>query len=465
MHSDEAAPDGAWAARRADRARELTGTLSARGVRMVALSQVDNAGVTRVKSVPVSLLERATRFGVGMSPVFEVFVVDDTITSSDEVGGPVGDLRLMPDPNALRVLAAQPGWAWAPVDKHTQEGEVYAGCQRTFAKRMVRRATDAGIEVRMAFELEWFQAQAGSDVSEPVHAGPAYGLPVLATISDAVRDLVVALEEEDVGVEQFHPEYAMGQLEISVAPSDPVGAADTSVLVHQTIRAVAANHGMRASFSPVVIAGHVGNGGHVHFSLWREERNLFAGGDGPHGMTGDGEAFAAGVLAELPALVAIGSPSVPSYLRLVPQHWAGAFACWGRENREAAVRFVTGMVGSRESAANTEVKCFDQSANPYLLAGAILAAGMAGVERGLRLPPEVTVDPADLSDDERAGRGIQRLPQTVEEALGHLEKSEVLRDAMGPLLFGPFAAVRRAEAEAFSGKDPDAIVAAHRWRY
>ena len=165
-----------------------------RGVRMVALSQVDNAGVTRVKSVPVSLLERATRFGVGMSPVFEVFVVDDTITSSDEVGGPVGDLRLMPDPNALRVLAAQPGWAWAPVDKHTQEGEVYAGCQRTFAKRMVRRATDAGIEVRMAFELEWFQAQAGSDVSEPVHAGPAYGLPVLATISDAVRDLVVALE-------------------------------------------------------------------------------------------------------------------------------------------------------------------------------------------------------------------------------------------------------------------------------
>ena len=222
---------------------------------------------------------------------------------------------------------------------------------------------------------------------------------------------------------------------------------------------------MRASFSPVVIAGHVGNGGHVHFSLWREERNLFAGGDGPHGMTGDGEAFAAGVLAELPALVAIGSPSVPSYLRLVPQHWAGAFACWGRENREAAVRFVTGMVGSRESAANTEVKCFDQSANPYLLAGAILAAGMAGVERGLRLPPEVTVDPADLSDDERAGRGIQRLPQTVEEALGHLEKSDVLRDAMGPLLFGPFAAVRRAEAEAFSGKDPDAIVAAHRWRY
>jgi glutamine synthetase len=257
----------------------------------------------------------------------------------------------------------------------------------------------------------------------------------------------------------------MGQLEVSVAPADPVGAADTTVLVRQTIRAMAATHGMRASFSPVVIAGHVGNGGHVHFSLWRDGVNLFAGGRGPHGMTETGEAFVAGVLAELPALVAVGCPSVPSYLRLIPSHWAGAFACWGRENREAAIRFVTGMVGSRDTAANTEVKCFDQSANPYLVTGALIAAGLAGVERDLRLPEEVTVDPGDFSDEELARRGIQRLPQSLEEALSHFEKSDVQRDAMGPMLFGPFAAVRRAEAEAFAGQEPEDIVAAHRWRY
>jgi len=452
-------------ARRADWARTLTESLVARGVRAVALSHVDNAGVTRVKTVPVSLLERAVRFGIGMSPVFEVFMVNDSITSSDEVGGPVGDLRLMPDPWALKVLAAQPGWAWAPVDKHTQEGDVYLGCQRTFAKRQAARAADAGIELRMAFELEWFQASTDSEIDDPIHRGPAYGLPVLATISDYARDLIVALEEEGVGVDQFHPEYAMGQLEVSVPPADPVGAADTTVLVRQTIRAMAATHGMRASFSPAVIAGHVGNGGHVHFSLWRDGMNLFAGGPGPYGMSETGEAFVAGVLAELPALVAVGSPSVPSYLRLIPSHWAGAFACWGRENREAAIRFVTGMVGARDTAANTEVKCFDQSANPYLIVGALIAAGLAGVDRDLRLPDEVTVDPGGLSDEELAHRGIQRLPQSVEEALSHLEKSEVLRDAMGPMLFGPFAAVRRAEAEAFAGQEPEEIVAAHRWRY
>jgi glutamine synthetase len=317
----------------------------------------------------------------------------------------------------------------------------------------------------MTFELEWFQADADADVDRPIHRGPAYGLPVLATISDYARDLIVALEDEGVGVDQFHPEYAMGQLEISVAPTDPVGAADTTVLVRQTIRALAARHGMRASFSPVVIAGHVGNGGHVHLSLWRDGMNLFAGGEGPHGMTETGEAFAAGVLAELPALVAIGSPSVPSYLRLIPSHWAGAYACWGRENREAAVRFVTGMLGSRATAANTEVKCFDQSANPYLVVGAVIAAGLAGVERGLKLPAEVTVDPASLSEEQLAELGVRRLPQTLEEALSHLEKSDVLRDAMGPMLFGPFVSVRRAEAEAFAGQEPDEIVAAHRWRY
>ena len=91
-------------AQRADKARELAESLLSRGVRMVALSQVDNAGVPRVKTVPASLLERAVRYGIGMSPVFEVFMVNDSITSSDEVGGPDGDLRLMPDPFALKVL-------------------------------------------------------------------------------------------------------------------------------------------------------------------------------------------------------------------------------------------------------------------------------------------------------------------------------------------------------------------------
>ena len=450
---------------RVERARELTQSLVTQGVRAVAITMVDNAGVTRVKTVPVSVFERAVRFGIGLTPVFNVFLVNDHITASAEVGGPTGDLRLMPDPAALRTLAAQPGWAWAPTDQYTQEGEVFPSCQRSFVRRMTDRLADAGITARMSFELEWFVARIIGDEVLPIHRGPAYSAAVLAEVSDFGRDLIVALEDEGVGVEQFHPEYATGQLEISVAPQDPVGAADLDVLVRQTIRGVSARHGLKSSFAPVAIAGEVGNGGHVHFSLWEEGKNLFTGGDGPHGMTARAEAFVAGILEELPALVAIGCPSVASYLRLVPQHWAGAFACWGRENREAAIRFVTGMVGSRETAANTEVKCFDESANPYLVAGSLLAAGLSGIEGNLSLPAEVTADPASLSDEEREKLGVRRLPQSLEEAVAHLEKSEVLREAIGQVLFNAFVAVRRGEIDLFAGKDDEEIVAAHRWRY
>ena len=182
-------------------------------------------------------------------------------------------------------------------------------------------------------------------------------------------------------------------------------------------------------------------------------------------MTERAEAFVAGVLEELPALVAVGSSSVASYLRLVPHHWAGAFACWGRENREAAVRFVTGMVGTRDTAANTEVKCFDESSNPYLVAGAIIAAGLSGMERNLRLPPEVTVDPGTLSSEEQERLSVRRLPESLEEAVNHLEKSDVLREAMGDVLFNAFVAVRRGEVAAFADKTPEEVVEAHRWRY
>src|SRR5947208_9541461 len=314
---------------RVERARELTKSLTKQGIRAVAFTNVDNSGITLVKTVPVSRLERAAQFGIGLSPIFDVHLVNDDFTSSADLGGPVGDLRLMPDTFMLRPLAAQPGWAWAPTDQYTQEGEVFPCCQRTFARRMTERLSERGIAMRLAFEPEWFVATvAGADVT-PIHRGPAYSAAVLAEVSDYARDLIAALEDEGVAVEQFHPEYATGQLEISVAPQDPVAAADTNVLVRQTIRGVSARHGMRASFSPVVIAGHVGNGGHVHFSLWRGGRNLFAGGDGPYDITTTGQSFVAGVLAGLPALVAIGAPSVPSYLRLVPPLIACPFACRG----------------------------------------------------------------------------------------------------------------------------------------
>jgi glutamine synthetase len=449
----------------AARAEEIAGKLRQEGTRGVVLSYVDTAGITRIKTVPVSRLARAARWGVGMSTVFDIFLSNDLMTSTAELGKPDGDLRLVPDLDRLVALAAQPGWAWAPVDRYEQSGAVWAACQRSFARAMVERAAEAGLEFRMGIEVEWALGRGDAEGFVPACSGPAYGMTRLVELSDYARDVLAAMDEQDLQVEQLHPEYADGQFEISVAPTWPVGAADDSVLVRQTIRALAQRHGLRASFAPSVVAGHVGNGGHVHLSAWRDGRNLFAGGPGPHGLTAEGEAVAAGILELLPALVAIGSPSPASYLRLVPSHWAGVFACWGLETRETALRLITGNAGIEDQAANLEVKCFDLAANPYLLVGGLIAAALHGLRERRPLPAEVSGDPARFPADELARRGISRLPASLDEATDALAASAVLRDALGGTLANAVVAVRRAEAERFRDASPEEVAAAFRWVY
>ena len=452
-------------ARREARARELEGEMAARGVVGVAATWVDNSGVTRVKAVPLGRLAHAAAWGIGASPVFDTFLVDDSMVTGRYAGGPVGDLRLHPDLDRLTVLHAQPGWAWAPADRYDTEGVPHPQCHRALARGQVDTLAAAGLHARAAFEVEWVVSAVDDDRFAPATSGPAYGMTRLVDLSGYLRDVLTALDAEGVRVDQVHPEYAAGQFEVSVAAEDPVAAADTLVLVRQTIRAVTARAGLRVSFAPKVLADGVGNGGHVHVSLWRDDTNLMAGGAGPFGLTPDGAAFAAGVLERLPALLAIGAPSVASYLRLIPQHWAGAFACWGLENREAALRFVTGAAGSHERAANLEVKCFDGAANPYLLLAGVLAAGRAGMAGGAALPEPVAVDPASLDADELRDRGVAALPTDLETTVAAFEADPALREAFGVPLIDTVAAVRRGEIALFAGATPEEICARTRWVY
>jgi glutamine synthetase len=327
--------EAGWREEKGRRAEALADELASVGVDGVALSYVDNAGVTRVKSVPVAGLAHAAAWGVGMSPVFDVFCVDDSITAGRLTGGPTGDLRLLPDLDRLVPLAGQPGWAWAPVDRFTQEGAEHPGCQRAFARKMAARASACGLDVLMGFEVEWVVGSDHDGSFRPGCRGPAYGMTRMVELSDYCRDLLTALAAESVEVLQLHPEYADGQFELSTAPADPVQAADRLLLVRETVRAVTLRHGMTASFAPAVVVGQVGNGQHLHLSLRRDGRNLLAGGPGRYGMTPAGESFLTGLLEGLPALCGVGAPSVTSQARQVPSHWAGSTAAGaGRTARQ-----------------------------------------------------------------------------------------------------------------------------------
>jgi glutamine synthetase len=442
------------------------------GVRLLAGTIVDNAGVLRTKAVPGAQLQAAVTRGVGLSPVFAVMCVDGFITSAAGYGGPAGDMRLLPDLSAAAMLAPEAGLAWAPMNQHDQELAVMETCQRSALRRWQDQAEAAGHRYLMGLECEFtvFRPAADGPAADgpvPAHAGPAYGLGALLDLEDFVTDAVQELERVGVGVEQFHPEYGPGQMEVSLSPAVPVTAVDQYLLTRIMLRRTARRHGLQVSYAPVTVAdpGAVGNGFHVHFSVHAEGRNVFSGGTGRYGMTETGEHLLAGILAGLQDATGLFAPSPLSYARLVPGHWAGAYACWGLENREAALRFVQGTVTSRGSSANCELKSADASANPYLVAAAIIALSQHGVTAHLPLPDPVTAAPDSLPAGVRERAGIRRLPADLGAALDNLQQSRLLRDALGDALIDTFAAVRRYELSTYAGRPLSEVVPLMRWAY
>jgi glutamine synthetase len=172
-------------------------------------------------------------------------------------------------------------------------------------------------------------------------------------------------------------------------------------------------------------------------------------------------------LEHLPGLIALTCPSYNSYHRLQPRSWSSAYTCWGPDNREAAVRVASTYAGQEMRSINLELKASDNSGNPYIALGGVIAAGLDGITRRLELSDAMLVvdDPATLSDEEREERGITRLPDSLTVALDALEADEVLTDALGPLLCSSYLAVRRSEWTAFSSQGSAFEHKQHFWKY
>lgn len=414
------------------------------GARLLIATMVDNAGLTRAKSVPGYRIAAAARDGIGLSPVFAVFCSDDHITETDRYGGPVGDMRVRPDLDAAALIDPAAGLAWAPLDQYDQDLAVMETCQRGILRRQDEAARAVGLEFVMAYEME-FTVFADATFGPAATAGPAYGLRPWLQLEEFSRDLLDALATAGVSVETLHTEYGPGQLEVSLAPRRPVAAADQAVLARLIVQRTAQRHGRAVSFAPLTIPGSIGNGCHLHFSATTEGRNVFAGGDGPFGMTAAGAAMIGGLVAHLPEALGVLTPSVLSFDRLVPGLWSGAYACWGVENREAAVRFVPGTAGTRNDSANTEVKAIDSTSNPYLAAAAVLAMARSGLAEERTAPEPVQVAPDELPAEVRERDGIRRLPGDLGTALELLGQSGLMRTDLGSAVVDCLVAIRRYE--------------------
>ncbi|WP_099041489.1 glutamine synthetase family protein [Mycobacterium neglectum] len=427
--------------------------LEADGVATLIGTVVNPAGLTHAKTIPLRRMSTFAEPGLGASPVFHVFAIDQTGIVFGDAIGVVGDQRIRIDLGALRILGD--GLCWAPGAFFNQDGSPDPYCGRGTLSRVQARLSDAGIDAVVGHEMEFVLV--GPDGSElPSHMWAQYGLAGVLEFESFVRDVITAATNSGVTIEQFHPEYGRNQFEISLSPQSPVAAADELVLMRIIIGRVARRHGLRVSLSPVPFAGSVGSGSHQHFSMTRGEVPLFSGGSGAAGMTPEGESAVAGLLAGLPEAQGILCGSVLSGMRMQPGHWAGAYVCWGTENREAAVRFLMGGP-SNPQGANVEVKVIDPSANPYLATAAMLGLALDGIERELKLPTEVTVDPASLTDAQREEAGIAELPSDQADALDALDQSSSLRGILGDEAVDAVVAVRRYEQQNYGDLPPDEL--------
>jgi glutamine synthetase len=421
--------------------------LRADGVALVAGSITDLAGVTRAKYVPLHRLDAFQRAGMGVSPSWSVFCVDSGIAFTPNIGVD-GDLRIRIDPADLRLI--EDGVAWAPGDLTDQQGGAAALCTRSLLKGLESSLSAKGLTAMVGVELEctMLSADAGHASADP---WSPYGIRTSLDRSAFLVDLAAAAERAGLPVEQIHTEYGHDQLEVSLAPTTPVAAADTVAAARIVIGRGAARHGLRISFSPVPFAGEAGNGAHLHLSLADSEGPLFSGGQGPHGMRPTGEAAIAGVLQTLPDLLGVYAGSVLSSARLKPGNWAGAAQCWGLENREAAVRFVAATPGTPHGA-NVELKLIDPSANPYLAAVSFLGSALRGIDKGFDLPAEVPKDPSKATQPPPM---LQTDQQTV---IKSLETSAVAAQLLTPAVIEGLVAVRRYEITTY-GDRPEAETA------
>ncbi len=412
--------------------------------------------------------------GIGLTVAMQAMNMLDELQPVDGMG-PVGEVRIVPDPDSYVDLPFSPGAAAMMSDLIGLDGQPWAACPRAFLRSAIAEAAQNGLALQAAFEPEFLLArrETGPDGDRlvPVDESLCFSTTGFALAHDFAIDFVRAIEAQDMAVELYHPELGHGQQEMSISHAPALAAADRQVWYRETARGVAWRHGLWASLAPKPLPDQAGNGAHCHFSAWTDAANDTPGatsladaknagssnafydpGD-RYGLSQLAYHFIGGILLHLPALVALTCGSVNSYRRLQPQHWSSAFVCYGNDNREAAIRIPSRMWGDDEGSTNLELKASDSTGNPYLALGGLIHAGLDGIRRKLDPGEPVNVDPATLSEAELRKRRVARLPTSLGEALDELERDEVLMEALGPLRRTAYLAVKRSEVASFSAHD------------
>ncbi|MFD0660059.1 type I glutamate--ammonia ligase [Thermocatellispora tengchongensis] len=327
-------------------ARRILERTEIEGIELIRFLYADHGGVIRGKATSRARLSERLGTGIGHTVAMMAMNMLDQLQPVEGMG-PVGEVRIVPDVATFVPLPYAPGAAAMLSDLRTQDGRPWAACPRSFLRDAVAELAGEGYTLMAAFEPEFTLGRRlpteGLERLAPIDDSLCYATTGFDIAHDYAMRLVRALETQGLRVEHYHPELGHGQQELSIRHAPALRAADNQVIYRETVRGIALRMSMWASLAPKPIADQAGNGAHIHLSLWDSEgkTNLFApapGGEGGAALSDLGGHFVAGLLAHLPALVALTAGTVNSYRRLSPRMWSSAYACYGPDNREAAVR-------------------------------------------------------------------------------------------------------------------------------
>lgn len=421
--------------------RDLVKRAKDLNVQFVRLQFNDIHGVTKNVAIPVKELEVALEGNV----VFDGSCIEGFVRFEE------ADMYLTPDPNTFAVL---PTAAGAPVearlmcDVRNPDGTQFEGCPRSTLRRAVEDARTLGYEAHAGAELEFFLFEHGPS-GQPTTAtndrGSYFDLSPLDAGDLARRDAALALEEMGIRVEATHHEVSPGQHEIDLAQTDMLSLADAVATARVVIKTVAARRGLHATFMPKPLPLCDGSGLHVSQYFLADGANVFAAQSEAYHLSETGLAYVGGLLNHARGFTAITNPTVNSYKRLVPGYDAPSFVSWSQRAKSSLVRVPT----ERGGEVRIELRSPDPSCNPYLAFACIVKAGLDGVRRKLVPGDPVDVNATTLTEDERGNLGIERLPESLQEAIFALDGDSVIRSALGDHSYHRFREAKLAEWEAY----------------
>lgn len=431
---------------------------------LVMLAWSDYVGVTRCRAVPRSQFQGRLETGLGWAAAGQALTPFADIAPNP--WGPMSEVRQTPVPathTVVDIWPDSPALELVLCDSLNADGSYWECCTRNFLRSALDDLRgETGLELLSAFEHEFL-------ITGDLPAAPPFSVEALRNVARLADDIALALEVSGLTPETVEPEYGVRQYEVTVAPSRGLAGGDNAVLAREVIRECARRLGLRASFSPKPFLDGVGNGAHVHFSfLDAEGRNATVDPTHPSGASAVARAFIAGVVRHMPAMCALVSPSPASYYRLGPHHWSCGYAAFGIQNREASIRICPSTSTdptARERGFNLELRPPDASANPYMVLGALVRAGLAGIREGLELPVACDVDPAELSEAERQRMGIRELPGSLPEAIDLLLKDAEVRSWMSPTMLESYLGVKNLEHELTVGEDAADTLTRYRAAY